>query len=330
MPNPVTCMTFSPYQRLLTAIEQSPIPGADKVRLTHFAVFVLLGQPGLLGYCIYSLVEGELLMALILFVTNVTLLLSWQLLCHLPVAQPVYRTVAVIFGVLLLSLIVNGGDGGSRSLWMLTYPLFVVFLVGEKEGFIWICSLLAATLLVLFVPLSFLHPFPYGKEFIVRFVSVYMVVAAIACWTEHFRAHSRTLNSAKRRQLESVLEALPAAVRLNDNTGRPLLCNRAYLVLTQLTHDEVFDPEEIDSPIIPPDMQYTNIPISAPDGALYRLQMWQERERAQVQPALSDGRREEGRHSMEYCNDTVLSSVGPHDVGVVSNTRDNQMPAKPL
>ena len=117
-------------RRLLLAIEQAPMIRADKERLTHFAVFVFFGLPVLLAYCAANLVAGDLLTASLVFVAATSLVFGWLILCHLPLGRIVYRACALMYGGFLLYLLTIGGTGGSKSLWMLPFPFFIVFLLG--------------------------------------------------------------------------------------------------------------------------------------------------------------------------------------------------------
>lgn len=246
----------------------------DKERLTHFAVFVLFGQIMFVAYCVYNLLIGDLLLASLIFVAITSLMLGWLLLCHLPLGRLVYRACAVIYGGMLLYMMVLGGEGGSKSLWMITFPMYIVLLVGKKEGLFWTALLMAAAMFLIFVPLPGIHPFPYSNDFIVRFVSVYLVVAATVCWYEHFRAYHRAIQAMEMHRLGSLIDGLPDAVRLDDSAGRPLLCNPAYLAMTGLSRDEVFDQELIDGPETPGDMDLCTIPLPGKAGESYRLLLW--------------------------------------------------------
>jgi len=279
MPHTPLPITNHLVRRLLLAIERAPMDRADKERLTHFAVFVFFGLPVLLAYCISNLVEGDLLLASLIFLATNSLVFGWLLLCNLPLGRIVYRVSATIFGGFLLYLLVVGGQGGSKSLWMLTFPFFIVFLVGRKEGIAWAALLLAVALTLLLVPLPGVHFFPYSNAFIVRFASVYVIIAAIACWSEHFRLYYRTKPELELSQLRSLIDGLPDAVRLNDNSGRPLLCNPAYLAMTGLSRDEVFDEKMIDSPETPPGMDLCSVQLPAGQTEeTYQLLLWRERQ----------------------------------------------------
>jgi hypothetical protein len=44
-------------------------------------------------------------------------------------SSPFYR-----FGFLIVAMVVIGGEGGSKILWMYLFPLIVFFLLGKIEG----------------------------------------------------------------------------------------------------------------------------------------------------------------------------------------------------
>jgi CheY-like chemotaxis protein len=276
MPHTPLPITNRLFRRLHLAIERAPMDRTGKERLTHLAVFVFFGLPMLLAYGISGLVAGDLLLAALIFVASTSLALGWLLLCHLPLGLIVYRVSAIIYGGFLLYVLVVGGEGGSKSLWMLTFPLFIVLLVGIKEGIAWAALLLAAALALLLVPLPGVQPFPYNNAFIVRFASVYVIIAAIACWSEHFRLYYRNTQELELNQLRSLINGLPDAVRLDDSAGRPLLCNQAYLAMTGLCRDEVFEEEMIDSQQTPPGMEPCSIQLPVQAGKVYQLLIWRE------------------------------------------------------
>ena len=271
-------------RRLLLAIEQAPMIRADKERLTHFAVFVFFGLPVLLAYCAANLVAGDLLTASLVFVATTSLVFGWLILCHLPLGRIVYRACALMYGGFLLYLLTIGGTGGSKSLWMLPFPFFIVFLLGTKEGIAWSALLLAASLTLLLVPLPGVQPYSYDHAFIVRFASVYVIVTVVAFWSDHFRLYYRTMQEVELNHLKSLLDGLPDAVRLNDGAGRPLLCNPAYLAMTGLCREEVFAEEPGDGVEAPPDMDLCTTPLPVQAGETHQLLLWRKR-RTDTPPA---------------------------------------------
>lgn len=185
LPRFVACIV-----RLFTAtIDQAPMSSMEKERLTYFAVFVFLGVIAMSIYGAYNLAIGDLLLTTIIFSSGSGLILGWLLMCHLPLGKWVYRVSAVVYGSLLLYIFFLGGDNGSKSLWLFTFPLITLFLMGKNEGLAWSVILLVVAFALILFP--GLQPFRYGNEFLARLATVYLIITSVAYWYEHFHEHYR-------------------------------------------------------------------------------------------------------------------------------------------
>lgn len=173
------------------SIDKAPVTPEEKIRLRHFAVFVVWGVATMLPFTLYHFVTGNLLIGSLVFFTGSSLVFGWVLMCYLPLGQMVYRCNAFVFAGLLLYMLVLGGEDNARGLWIFTFPLAIFFLIGKKEGLIWSLGLLAVGLFLLYFPPTGVQPHYYSNAFIIRLGTVYLFITSVTFWFEFYRDHFR-------------------------------------------------------------------------------------------------------------------------------------------
>ncbi len=187
-------------QQIDKAIRQAPLEPREKVRLQHFALFVIVGVVMMTGYGSYNFLTGNFLLGSLVVFCESSLIFGWLLMCYLPMGKSVYRIVGCIFCGLLMYMLVLGGEEGSKSLWMFIFPLIVIFLMGTKEGIIWSLSALFIGLLLLSFPTDLAAPYHYSHSFLIRFSTVYLIITAVASWFEYSREYFRSELEANYQQ----------------------------------------------------------------------------------------------------------------------------------
>jgi signal transduction histidine kinase len=112
-----------------------------------------------------------------------------------------------LFGVVVIMLFfiyifVVGGVRNTTHMWLYSFPLFSLFLLGFRKGG-------AVVILLLLVCLSFLildqvseSINVYTRDFAIRFIPSYIVVCVLAFLVEHSRAQTRKELEDARNQLE--------------------------------------------------------------------------------------------------------------------------------
>lgn len=109
-----------------------------------------------------------------------------------------YRFIAVLFGGMLLFLVVSGGAYGSKTLWMLLFPQLTILLLGRIEGIAWSGGLLALALGMNLTNASGLASSRFGSEYLFDFITVYLMVMAIAYWVVSLREQYRAQQETRR------------------------------------------------------------------------------------------------------------------------------------
>lgn len=191
------------WKRIDTLIERAPVDSVDRIRLRQYTVFLLLGVPTMAAYGIQSLTRGEYVLSSFIFVSALGLSAGWYALGRMEKGVIVYRINVALYSVLLAYMLVFGGEGGSKILWMYTFSLIAFFLVGKREGVLWAGGLLLIGAFLLMGVFPGLPVYSYPKDFKIRFFTTYAIVATIAFWFEHFREIYRTGMETKCVELET-------------------------------------------------------------------------------------------------------------------------------
>ena len=179
-------------------------------RLRYYTLLVLLMLPVVLGYGLEAIIEAHYLLAGCILAMGVSLIVSWLILRRWNNGLIIYRFNAVVFALLLFYLAVIGGSGGSKILWMYTYPLIAFFLFGKMEGFCWSLAVFVAAAVILLLPVPWVPVFNYDPEFKARFFSTYLIVHIITWWFEYSRHHYRIDKRTLERRVEERTKELTA------------------------------------------------------------------------------------------------------------------------
>jgi len=184
----------------------------NRMRYHTYTLLVLLMLPTALGYGLHAFFQGEYLLFGAILVMCFSLCFSWLILRRWNKGRLLYRLNAVVFALLLLFMVQLGGGGGSKILWMYTYPLITFFVFGKTEGFCWSLALLLAAVALFLQPRPWLPGFDYVPEFKVRFATTYLIVHIITWWIEYSRHHYRSDRGMLEQRVQARTEEL---TRLN-------------------------------------------------------------------------------------------------------------------
>lgn len=190
---------------IVNSITQAPISAEEKTRLQHYTIFLLAGVPTMLIYGIYNLIIKDYFLFTLIILSAFGLIVGWKILNQIKNSKIVYRINAILFSILIFYMLFIGGESGSKSLWMYTFPLIAFFLFGKNEGIFW--SVLAIIVAALFLvnPWEFSILYAYPNEFKIRFMTSYTIVTAVTYWFEYFRYKYRKDLEIKNNKLQKAL-----------------------------------------------------------------------------------------------------------------------------
>jgi hypothetical protein len=183
-------------------LAQGPRDSEALLRFRFYTIFVALANPLMLGFGSVNFINGRYILAGLILASWLGLMAGWMRLRAGRDDLLVYRINALIFGLLILSMILIGGDGGSKSLWVYVYPLIIIFLFGVTEGSIWTFALLSTIAGIFWLQLPALAVYPYPEAFKIRLVSMYLVVMVITGGFEYSRRRYRDAMWREREKLE--------------------------------------------------------------------------------------------------------------------------------
>ncbi len=179
-------------RKIISLTASAPITSEDdRTRLQYYTVCLLLGLPAVFIFCISNAIIGEYILVGVTAFTGVCMTVGWFLLRKIPDGRMIYRCNSLIFGSFFVYMLQIGGEGGSKSLWMYTFPLIVFFLFGKKEGAYWSGAALLGAILLFWKPLPSLPAYSYALDFKIRFVATYTIVSLITLWFEVSRTYYR-------------------------------------------------------------------------------------------------------------------------------------------
>lgn len=208
-----------PRQEYSSIAEHDPAP-VSRLRFQTFSVFVALAMPTMLGFGGLALARGLYGIASLFALSGVGLVAGWLRLRSGRDDRGVYRVNALAFGVLTLYLLATGGDGGAMSLWVYVFPLIGPFLLGAREGAVWVGTLFlgANALLWMHVPGIDVYLYPHG--FVTRFLVMYVVIAVVAIGFERSRHLHEQRGLAQHRRLETEQARLRTEIAERERAER--------------------------------------------------------------------------------------------------------------
>jgi len=186
-------------------VAKSPSHNKDELaRLNHYVWVALMILPIAVGVGIYNTLQNEFIIAGGITFFSFYLLGTLFLIPKIKNTQLLYHTANIIL-LSLLVYIVYADNEQSRILWMYTYPIGIIFLLGYRLGVIY-SVLLLSMIVALFMYAHSVHTI-YALPFQIRFVLSYMVVTIISSWVEYhrFRYQEESIQSHEALCFEQIL-----------------------------------------------------------------------------------------------------------------------------
>lgn len=225
--------------------QQADLDVINKMLVIYF--INITGIVFLSGYAFLALIARNYSLTLFLFSTTLVLVLT-LVFNYLTNRQKTTKILlTLVFSVVSLYLLVNGGTGASGHLWLLVFPVFSIPLYGLRRGNL--ISFLFFLLVVLY--LTFHHKLHsaqvYSLGFCVRLMGAYTVIHLLVYLNEYLKFHNynvmeQTIIESKNetRQKDDFLSKLSHQIRtpLNNLTVISNLVNKSKL---DAEHRDLFD-----------------------------------------------------------------------------------------
>jgi len=185
--------------------------------------FRLLGIPILTIFTVRDFLRGNTLEGFITAGALFVFLLSFWLLDHIKNNVIVYRTAILLLVVDFSLVIYAHPDIYVSALWMFLLPLPIAFLLGIREGAVWITFSLLSSLIA--IRLS-AHRGSLPEEFILRYTITYLLLGCLSLIVEVVRARGYSLFMQNQAELKALNQQLYENSIRDSLTG---FYNRSYL-----------------------------------------------------------------------------------------------------
>jgi len=209
----------------------------ERARKRLFAVFLLiLGVPlfligvshalsGLVNYGVVNMLLSLVLIAIVLSMHRIRRGIY------------LYRLVSLLFWLLLFYWVFTAPGFGFASIWAILYPIFVFFLLGKKEGFIWSATMVLMCAFFFYNPLKLPMAYAYPHEFTWRHLGTMLFVFFLTYYYESIRVDYKKALDRDRKELQGHRDNLEALVaeRTDELQRKNMELNRTLEQLRERT-----------------------------------------------------------------------------------------------
>ncbi|MBU2512742.1 response regulator [bacterium] len=105
--------------------------------------------------------------------------------------------------MILLSLywFYTGASNGDASIWALAFPVYAFFVLGKREGLIWVVSLYITCLILFVLPQDITYIYTYSLSFKVRFIGTLTLITVITYVFELTRSQFQEQLQSEQKKL---------------------------------------------------------------------------------------------------------------------------------
>ncbi len=110
--------------------------------------------------------------------------------------------LASVFLVLMCYLLYTGGVNGTGPLWIFALPLIFFFLLGLKQGFMYVFVFLILIVTILYAPFNLERNIYYNTDFKLRIIFSYLLITFLSALYEYNNTNSFKIMQKMRDELE--------------------------------------------------------------------------------------------------------------------------------
>ncbi len=222
------------FQRLLIHVIGKEHELEERRRRVLLALFLFIGIPTLYAFGIYHLRNRTFSLAIVDFAVASGMALALVFLHRIRRAGCLYRICVLLFGSLTLIFAARGGAQGSMSLWMFTFPVIAFFLLGKREGGLWVLLHFLAIVCIFVAPIpSLIGAANYHPEFKTRFLISFFILSSISYIFESTRTIYQERLTKEHYQLQVEQRKLADANQKTESANRALTASLETLKVTQ-------------------------------------------------------------------------------------------------
>ena len=214
---PQEAQDMSVFQNDTSEHQHADVTIDERRKYTLLILLMALSAPVLIFFGSYNIVNGRYFDGMLNVVFVVVIIVNLMILHKKRSANVIVlssRIVLFLLGCLLLQNISHGGAASSQTLWSYTFPLTTLFLLGKKEGMIWLAVFYVMIGVLFFYPDC---PFPvssYPFDFKLRFLMSSLLVTLMTFSFEMVRysiqanllESNQTLEETNERLRQEIVE----------------------------------------------------------------------------------------------------------------------------
>ncbi len=232
-----------PFKKIVEALSRFlGFPGQDweETFRRFFAVSVIfITTPVLLAFGIFHVLQRNTILGWFLVFVGTGFGISFFLLRNTPKASNLIRPMLAFGGCLFIYLFATSGPYGHMALWLYVYPLAVFFVLGLSEGILFSSILFIAVVLFLLLQDYFPSTIPLPREFKLRFLLSFILVAFFSLFYEFIRGRYQKAIADHQQKLEAEKIKLSAAIEAAEQANMAkseFLANMSHELRTPLNH----------------------------------------------------------------------------------------------
>ena len=189
-----------------------PMPEEENRRRIIMGLALLLIIPALIGFAVQDLAGGRVGEGSVLMILAGLLVTGLLMLKRLKSGARLFRLIGGLLGFMVLYYVWWSGEDYT-FLWMYPFPLAVLFLLGSKEGLVWVIAVLSIVAVMLLFP-RLVGANDYEPAVALRFFVSLFIVAVLSYGFESLR------ESYYQRLASEHAELLASQAEVNWAPGR--------------------------------------------------------------------------------------------------------------
>lgn len=191
----------------LLHVEQGAIEieAFDRFRFNNYKVLVMLGLPIMLVAGFYHAAQRDYSLVSLIILSICGLTGGWFVAAKLRRRDWIFNLNTLVFAVILCHLLISGGDGGSKVLWIYTFPLICHLFLGRRTGMLWNASFFLGVTLILYIPQDSLPVYAYAENFKLRLLVSYLTLSLFALRFEALLHNYRADLHQQNRELQEAI-----------------------------------------------------------------------------------------------------------------------------